>query len=114
MNSAPKTIAELHDDWEQVRAAYEDLLTLAMDNCGSSRDIAALLLNTYNWNLEGTGFMAGRFRHLDADRQTSVLRYLAWLGGGAGRYPPDDDMERLLIRWVQMGWNKPDHLYEQN
>ncbi len=98
------TIDRRHDDWEQVRAGYEDLLTLAMDNCGVSRDLAALLLNTYNDKIEGTGFKAGRFRHLDQGRRTSVLHYLAWIGDGAGRYPPEDDMQKLLVQWRKMGW----------
>lgn len=45
MTTMPGMINGPHDDWEHVRAEYENLLSLAMENSGVSRDIAALLLN---------------------------------------------------------------------
>lgn len=85
--------------------AYRHLLGHAMEHGSeTSRNIAALLLNSYNYNLPDTGFPIGRFRNLDAINRQAVLRYLDWLGSAGGRYPPADDIEALKDRWVEMGW----------
>jgi hypothetical protein len=85
--------------------AYRELLWHAMNHDSeTSHNIAALLLNSYNYNLPDTGFSVGRFRYLDAANRQAVLQYLAWLGSAGGLYPPHDDMIDLKDRWVENGW----------
>jgi hypothetical protein len=85
--------------------AYRELLSHAMNHTSeTSRNIAALLLNSYNYNLPDTGFLIGKFRNLDAINRKAVLRYLAWLGSAGGLYPPSEDMDELKDRWVENGW----------
>lgn len=89
-----------------VQKAYRHMLDGAMTHgSDTSRDLAAILLGSYNHALPGVGFVAGRFRHLDAVNQQAVLCWLEWFGAKSGRYPNDDDMDRLKVRWADMGWD---------
>jgi hypothetical protein len=85
--------------------AYQNLLGPALEHrSASGRNLGALLLNSFNSNIVGTGFLAGDFRHLDSENQLAVLRYLKWLGSGPGLYPPSEDMDKLKGEWVARGW----------
>jgi hypothetical protein len=85
--------------------AYERLLGQALEHrSDNSRNLGALLLNSFNYDIEDTGFLAGRFRHLDPENQRAVLRYLEWLGSAGGLYPPSEDMDKLKGEWVARGW----------
>jgi hypothetical protein len=85
--------------------AYQSLLGQALKHrSASSRNLGALLLNSFNSGIAGTGFLAGDFRHLDSENQLAVLRYLKWLGSAPGLYPPSEDMNELKGEWVARGW----------
>jgi hypothetical protein len=85
--------------------AYERLLGQALDHqSDNSRNLGALLLNSFNYDIEGTGFLAGRFRHLDPENQRAVLLYLGWLGSAGGLYPPSEDIDKLKGVWAARGW----------
>jgi hypothetical protein len=93
---------------KDTQEAYQRLFRQAINHSSdSSRNMGALLLNSYNYDIPGTGFSAGQFRNLDSENQRAVLRYLAWLGSGFGLYPPDADMDQLKAKWVAMGWLEP-------
>ncbi|RYG38923.1 MAG: hypothetical protein EON93_01095 [Burkholderiales bacterium] len=90
---------------DSTKTAYQTLLQQAMGHGSeTSRDIAAILLNSYNYNLPSTGFAVGRFRHFDESSRRAVLRYLEWLGSASGLYPPSEDMDALKAHWANMGW----------
>jgi hypothetical protein len=93
---------------EDTQEAYQRLLGQAIEHSSdNSRNLGALLLNSYNYDMPGTGFSAGQFRNLDSGNMSAVLRYLEWLGSGPGLYPPDADMDQLKAKWVARGWLEP-------
>jgi hypothetical protein len=91
-----------------TQEAYQRLLGQAIEHSSdSSRNLGALLLNSYNYDMPGTGFSAGQFRNLDSENKLAVLRYLEWLGSGFGLCPPDADMDQLKAKWIARGWLEP-------
>jgi|GEM_PF-5486369 len=91
----------------EVQTAYRQILQGAMTHGSeTSRNLAAILLGSYNERMAGVGFVAGRFRAFDRSNQQAVLVWLDWFGAGSGRYPNDDDMDRLKVRWAEMGWDR--------
>jgi hypothetical protein len=91
-----------------TQEAYQRLLGQAIEHSSdNSRNLGALLLNSYNHNIDGTGFSAGQFRNLDSENQRAVLCYLEWLGSGPGLYPPDADMDQLKAKWMAREWLEP-------
>ena len=87
------------------QAAYNHLLNEALSHStATSREIGAILLNSYNDRLPNTGFCIGRFRHFDAVNRANVLSYLEWFGSAPGLYPPSTDMDKLIRIWALRGW----------
>jgi hypothetical protein len=88
-----------------TQKAYQILFGQALKHrTDNSRNLGALLLNSYNYNIPGTGFLVGQFRNLDSENMSAVLRYLEWLGSGPGLYPPSEDMDQLKAEWLARGW----------
>lgn len=94
-----------------VVQAYANLLAFALKHDSeTSRDIGAILLSSYNYNIPGSEFRVGRFRNLDGPHRRAVLVYLEWIGSGFGLYPPANDMEKLKSAWERRGWTSTEHL----
>lgn len=89
-----------------VWAAYVHMRDQVIEyNSENMRALGAILLNTYNERIPGTGFRAGRFRCLDSKNQDAVITYLRWYGSIHGHRPPEEDMVVLKKVFLQREWN---------
>lgn len=89
----------------EVQAAYDLLYEQSISHdTENAREIAAILLNSYNYNMANIGFNVGRFRHFDRRTRESVILYLGWLGSEPGLYPPSLDIDKLKNVWSARDW----------